>query len=123
MNQKRTLLALVSSIFFSYQAYGSIAPQMINLNMQFKSHSAVVNSELSMPMYQTAEIEKQVGKKNYLISLNPRHGKNPDEVHIEVKFLRHSNLTAFYKTEIITKINQKASFTAKGVTINLTPII
>lgn len=119
----KNLTCSLAFFALSFTAGASIAPQMINLNMQFRTHEQVVESDLAMPFYQTAEIEKKVGKKNYLISLVPKQGAMPDEVAIEIKFLRHSNNTPFYKKEIIAKLNQKTSITAKGVTINFTPVI
>jgi hypothetical protein len=127
MNYKTWLLSLLISIFFSltysFSAQSSIGPQMVNLNMQFRSHDQTIKSDLSMPLYQTAEIEKKFGKKNYLISLNPKQGKNTDEVNIEVKFLRPSNSKVFYKKDIVAKINQQTIISAKGMVIQLTPVI
>jgi hypothetical protein len=129
MNIKTRWFSLIISIFFSLGLQANIAPpsslnpQMINLNMQFRSHEQTIKSDLSMPLYQTAEIEKKFGKKNYLISLNPRQGKNVDEVNIEVKFLRPSNSKVFYKKEIVAKLNQASVISAKGMVIHLTPVI
>jgi hypothetical protein len=91
--------------------------------MQFRTMDHVVDSNLAMPFYQTAEIEKKVGKKNYLISIIPKEGANSNEIALEIKFLRHSNNLPFFKKEIIAKLNQKSTLTAKGVTINFTPVI
>ena len=127
MNYKTWLLSLLISIFFysaiSSSTQASIGPQMVNLNMQFRSHEQTIKSDLSMPLYQTAEIEKKFGKKNYLISFNPKQGKKSDEVNIEVKFLRPSNSKVFYKKEVIAKINQQTIISAKGMVIQLTPVI
>jgi hypothetical protein len=123
MNYKTWLLTLLISIFFTATAHSSIGPQMVNLNMQFRSHEQTIKSDLSMPLYQTAEIEKKFGKKNYLISFNPKQGKKSDEVNIEVKFLRPSNSKVFYKKEIVAKINQQTIISAKGMVIQLTPVI
>lgn len=123
MNKRTWLFSLLISIFFSVGASASIAPQMINLNMQFKAHDHTAKSELSMPLYQTAEIEKRMGKKNYLISFNPKEGKNPNEVTIEVKFLRPSNSKVIFKKEIVAKLNHQSIISAKGMMIELTPVI
>lgn len=123
MNNKTWLFSLLLSVFFSFGTQASIGPQMINLNMQFKAQDHTAKSDLSMPLYQTAEIEKKLGNKNYLISLNPRQGKNSNEVTIEVKFLRPSNSKVIYKKEIVAKLNQQSVISAKGMMIHLTPVI
>lgn len=123
MNNKTWLFSLLISIFFSLNTHASIGPQMVNLNMQFKAREHTAKSDLSMPLYQTAEIEKKLGNKNYLISLNPRQGKKSDEVNIEVKFLRPSNSKVIYKKEIVAKLNQQSVISAKGMMIQLTPVI
>ena len=118
---------LLISIFFAFNANASIAPvsntQMINLNMHFKAQAHSAKSELSMPLYQTAEIEKKLGKKNYLISLNPRQGKNLNEVTIEVKFLKPSNSKVIFKKEIVAKLNQQSVISSHGMMLQLTPVI
>ena len=96
---------------------------MINLNMHFKAQAHSAKSELSMPLYQTAEIEKKLGKKNYLISLNPRQGKNLNEVTIEVKFLKPSNSKVIFKKEIVAKLNQQSVISSHGMMLQLTPVI
>jgi hypothetical protein len=129
MNNKTWLFSLLISIFFSVGVKASIAPantvapQMINLNMQFKAHDHTAKSDISMPLYQTAEIEKKMGKKNYLMSFNPKEGKNPNEVTIEVKFMRPSNSKVIFKKEIVAKLNHQSVISAKGMMIELTPVI
>jgi hypothetical protein len=123
MNNKTWQFFLLTSLFFSLSASANIGPQMINLNLQFRAHDVSLKSDLSMPLYQTAEIEKKLGKKNYLISFNPRQGKNSDEVMIEIKFLRPSNSKVIYKKDIVAKLNQQSIISAKGMMIQLTPVI
>lgn len=117
---------------FSFEANASIAPsskaetipQMINLNMQFKAKNKTINSDLVMPFYQTAEIEKKFDKKNnILIEVNPRHGKNSNEVSIEMKFYKASGAKAFAKKEIIAKLGEESKITVKGMTIKVTPVL
>ncbi|MFA6238551.1 MAG: hypothetical protein WC635_14550 [Bacteriovorax sp.] len=100
------------------------APQMINLNMQFKSNNKTMTSDLAMPFYQTAALEKKFDKKNnVLIEVNPRRGKNSDEVSIEMKFYKTSGARAFAKKEIIAKLGVESKFTIKGMTVNITPVL
>ena len=97
--------------------------QMINLNLQFKSHHKTVTSELAMPYYQTAELEKTFDKKNYLIEVNPRHGKKNDEVEIEMRFYKTAGSKAFAKKEIIAKIGEESTVSIKGMTVKVTPVL
>lgn len=124
------LIAVIGSFSFKADANLSPAPltdsnpQMINLNMQFKSKSKTMKSELSMPFYQTAEIEKKFDKKNnVLIEVNPRRGKNADEVSIEMKFYKASGAKAFAKKEIIAKLGVESKISVKGMTVKVTPIL
>lgn len=121
--RKTWLLSLAISVFSSLGVHASIGPQMVNFNMQFRAQEHTIKSDLSMPLYQTAEIEKKLGNKNYLISINPREGKNANEVNIEVKFLRPSNSKVIYKKEIVAKLNQQTIISAKGMMLQLTPVI
>ena len=97
--------------------------QMINLNLQFKSHHKILTSELAMPYYQTAELEKTFDKKNYLIEVNPRHGKSNDEVEIEMRFYKTAGSKAFAKKEIIAKIGEESTVSIKGMTVKVTPVL
>ena len=97
--------------------------QMINLNLQFRSHHKTVTSELAMPYYQTAELEKTFDKKNYLIEVNPRHGKKNDEVEIEMRFYKTAGSKAFAKKEIIAKIGEESTVSIKGMTVKVTPVL
>lgn len=125
MMNKKSILLIVFFLFLTSKAFSSInaRPQMINLNMQFKSHNKVVKSDLAMPFYQTAEIEKKIDKKNVLIEVNPRLGKNDDEVSIEMKFYKSSGSKAFAKKEIIAKIGEESKISVKGLTIRVTPVL
>lgn len=98
-------------------------PQMINLNMQFKTKNATLKSDLAMPFYQKAEIEKHINNKNVLIEVNPRHGKNVNEVAIEMKFYNASGSKAFAKKEIIAKLGEESKVTVKGMTVRVTPVL
>ncbi len=123
---------LVVALMASYNSFASIAPksvavesnsQMINLNMQFKSKNKTVKSDLSMPYYQTAELEKKIDNKNVFIEVNPRKGKNSNEVEIEMKFFKSSGSKAFAKKEIIAKIGEESKISIKGLTVKVTPVL
>lgn len=117
---------------FSLKANASIAPsskadaypQMINLNMQFKANNKTMKSDLAMPFYQTAEIEKKFDKKNnVLIEVNPRRTKNSNEVSIEMRFYKASGARAFAKKEIIAKLGVESKISVKGMTVRVTPVL
>ncbi|MBC7537982.1 MAG: hypothetical protein H7281_04125 [Bacteriovorax sp.] len=107
---------------FSLEAKADTNPQMINLNMQFKAKNKTLKSDLAMPFYQTAELEKRFDNKNVLIEVNPRRGKNSNEVAIEMRFYKSSGAKAFAKKEIIAKLGEESKITIKGMTIKVTPI-
>lgn len=108
---------------FPFQAKADTNPQMINLNMQFKSKSKILKSELQMPFYQTAEFEKHFDNNNVVIEVNPRRGKNSNEVAIEMRFFKSSGAKAFAKKEIIAKLGEESKVTVKGMTIRVTPVL
>lgn len=123
---------MVLLVTFSLETIASIAPssakdsnpQMINLNMQFRAKNKTVKSELAMPFYQTAEISKSFdNKNNVLVEVNPRRGKNSDEVSIEMKFYKSSGAKAFAKKEIVAKLGHESKITVKGMTVRVTPIL
>jgi hypothetical protein len=91
--------------------------------MQFKSRNKVVKSDLAMPFYQTAELEKKVDNKNVLIEVNPRRGKNSNEVEIEMKFYKASGARAFAKKEIVAKLGEESKVSVKGLTVRVTPAL
>ena len=107
----------------SSEANSQANSQMINLNLQFRSHHKILTSELAMPYYQTAELEKSFDKKNYLIEVNPRHGKKSDEVEIEMRFFKTAGSKAFAKKEIIAKIGEESTISIKGMTVKVTPVL
>jgi hypothetical protein len=127
-------LAIFLFSTFSFYAYSSISPaiekgvstnpQMINLNMQFRAKNKTMKSELSMPFYQTAEIERKFdSSNNVFIEVNPRHGKNNNEVSIEMKFYKTSGAKAFAKKEIVAKLGEESKISVKGMTVRITPVL
>lgn len=118
---------LVSSVLLTsvntLASEGSLGSQLVNLNLHIKSKHTNSKSSLAMPFYQTAELERKIDNKNVLIELNPKHGKRPDEVAIEMKFYKASGSKAFYKKEIIAKLNQEAKVSYRGTTVRVTPVL
>ena len=76
-----------------------------------------------MPFYQTAELERKIDNKNVLIELNPKLGKKAGEVAIDLKFYKASGSKAFYKKEIIAKLNQESKISYRGTTLRVTPVL
>lgn len=124
-NKQFSFLVILIAMFgaFSNQAKADSSPQMVNLNMQFKSNNKTLKSDLSMPFYQTAELEKHFEKKNVLIEVNPRRGKNSNEVEIEMRFYKSSGAKAFAKKDIIAKLGEESKITVKGMTVRITPVL
>ena len=126
---------LVISLLSTFSSFASIAPvsksesiesnsQIINLNMQFRSHNKTMKSDLAMPYYQTAELEKKIdNKSSVLIEVNPRRGKNSNEVAIEMKFYKTAGARAYAKKEIIAKIGEESKISVKGMTVRVTPVL
>jgi hypothetical protein len=124
MNFKTWLFTFVSVV--SINAIASIAPmdpQMVNLNIQIKGKSKIVSSDLAMPFYQTAELEKKVDDKNYYFIVNPKKGKNPQEIELEVKLYNSKKSKVIAKKDFITKINQETVISMKGVMFKFTAAI
>lgn len=117
------LTALLGISSFSFEAKANTNSQMINLNMQFKANNKILKSDLVMPFYQTAAFEKHFDNKNVLIEVNPRHGKNSNEVAIELKFYKASGEKAFAKKDIIAKLGEESKITIKGMTVRVTPVL
>jgi superfamily I DNA and/or RNA helicase len=97
--------------------------QLVNLNFQIKSKNKMVKSELMMPFYQTAELERKIGDKNILIEINPRRGKKSDEISLDMKFYKASGSKAFYKKEIIAKLNEDSKVSFRGMSFKVRPVL
>lgn len=117
------MIAIFGTSLFSTISKADSDSQMINLNMKFKAKNQVLKSELAIPYYQTAELEKRFDNKNVLIEVNPRRGKNSNEVEIEMKFYKSSGARAFAKKEIIAKIGEESKISVKGMTVRVTPVL
>jgi len=104
-------------------AIASVNPnsQLVNLNLQIKSKNKITSSDLMMPFYQSAELEKMIGNRNVFIELNPKRGKLLDEISLEVKFSNASGAKAFFKKEIVAKVNQLSKISYKGITLQVKP--
>ncbi len=126
------LFLLINSVNLSasINPKASIAPsdqlnssQLVSLNLELKSKNEKVKSNLVMPFYQTAELEKKVGDKNFLIELNPKRGKNLNEIAVELKLFRQNGSRAIYKKEIIARLNEDAMISIKGLSLKVRPVI
>ena len=120
------------SLLSSFQVVAAIHPhalksdnnaQLVNLNLQLKSRNEVVKSNLMMPFYQTAELQKNIGNKNVLIEMSPRRGKNAGEISLEMKFYRSSGGRPFFKKEFIAKINEESKLSVRGLSVKVKPVI
>jgi hypothetical protein len=97
--------------------------QMVNLNLQIKTNNKLEKSNLTMPFYQTAELERKINDKNVLIEINPRRGKTADEIALELKFYKASGSKAFYKKEFIAKVNEESHISFRGMTMKVKPVL
>ena len=105
------------------QAMKLNSAQMVNLNLKIKSSGQTVKSDLMMPFYQTAEFERKFGDKNVLVEVSPKHGKNKDEISLVMKFFNSAGSKAFYKKEIIAKVNEESTVSFRGMSLRITPSI
>lgn len=130
---RKLSLIFISTFLFTSNIFASINPnptstpsanpQLISLNMQFKAKHKTVKSELLMPFYQTAELQKNIDNKPVLIEVNPKRGKNENEVAIEMKFYKSSGSKAYAKKEIIAKVGEESKISVKGLTVRVTPVL
>ena len=97
--------------------------QMVNLNLKIKSSGHTLKSNLLMPFYQTAEFERKFGDKNILVEVSPKRGKNDDEIALVMKFYKASGTKAFYKKEIMAKVNEESTVSFRGMSMRITPSI
>ena len=129
---KLKLILCSALVFTTFEANSTLNPneintqnnnQLVNLNFQITSKNKMVKSELMMPFNQTAELERKIGNKNILIEINPRRGKNIDEVALDMKFYRTAGSKAFYKKEIIAKLNENSSINFRGMSLKIKPAL
>jgi len=123
VTKKMIFSTILTSALLSNISSANVDSQMVNLNMQIKTKHKSVKTDLAMPFYQTAEIEKTIDKKNYTFEVNPKKGKNPDEIEIEVKLFNKDHSKTISKKEIVAKINKQSLISMKGITIKVTPEI
>lgn len=117
------LTALNVGAAINPQAMTANNAQMVNLNLKIKSKNQTVKSDLMMPFNQTAEFERKFGDKNVLIEMSPKHGKNSAEISLEMKFYKTAGSKAFYKKEIIAKVNEESTVSFRGMSLRITPVI
>ena len=129
-------LCYLSIALYTFEAISSINPklsavdedqlnksQLISLNLELKSKKDRVKTNLIMPFYQTAELERKVGEKNVMIELNPKKGKNNNEISVELKLFNQNSSKAFYKKEFVARLNEDSRITVKGFSLKVRPII
>lgn len=114
---------LFLSILTSMQVLAAIqsGSQIVNLNLSFKAKHKSVKSNLAMPFYQTAELEKTIDNKDYYFEINPKKGKNSEEIELDVRLFNKDKSKSIAHKEITIKINEEAKVSMKGVTIKIRP--
>ena len=117
------LTALNVGAAINPQAMNATNAQMVNLNLKIKSKNQTVKSDMVMPFNQTAEFERKFGDNNVLIEMSPKHGKNSAEISLEMKFYKSAGSKAFYKKEIIAKVNEESTISFRGMSLRITPVI
>ncbi|MBC7714244.1 MAG: hypothetical protein H7177_12950 [Rhizobacter sp.] len=117
------LTAFNLSAAINPQAMNAQNAQMVNLNLKIKSNNQTVKSDLMMPFYQLASFERKFGSKNVLIEMSPKHGKNADEIALEMRFYKVAGAKAFYKKDIIAKIGEESHVSFRGMSLKVTPVL
>lgn len=115
------LKSLLTSLVFivSFATFADIDPQLVKMNLQIKSKKDTHKSDLSMPYYQKAEYQN----KDYVIELNPRKGKNRDEILISYRLVRAKNGRAIKTGEEVASTNRPLNISAKGLNVKIAPIL
>ncbi len=108
------ILILTSKIIFA-----DIDPQIVKMNLQIKSKKENHNSELAMPYYQKAELEN----KDYVIELNPRKGKNKDEILLGYKLIKTKSGKSVKSGEVVLTSNKPLNVQAKGLSFKVAPVL
>lgn len=123
MSKLATVFTLLTLSFSAFSAIDSVDAQMVNLNIQIKGKKKAVKTDLAMPFYQTAELEKKIDNKDLMFEVNPKKGKSSDEVELEVRLLNKKGSKVIAKKEIVARINKESTISMKGVTFKVTPAI
>lgn len=97
--------------------------QLVTLNLQLKSNNKLLKSELLMPFYQKAEFEKKIEGKKIFIEMTPRYGKNSNEISLELKLFKKLGARAFYKKDLVAKINEELLVKFKGASLKIKPLL
>ncbi len=107
------------ALAFSLSAMADIDPQLVKMNLQIKSKKDTHKSDLSMPFYQKAEYLN----KEYVIELNPRKGKNRDEILLSYRVVKAKNGKSVKSGEAVVSSNKPLSFSAKGLSVKVAPVL
>lgn len=114
----KTLL-LTSLFALCTSTFAEIDPQLVKMNLQIKSKKSTHKSELAMPFYQKAEFLKN----DYLIELNPKRGKNKDEILLGYKVLRAKNGRSVKSGEAVISSSRSLNISAKGLNLKVAPVL
>lgn len=87
-----------------------------------KSRGLTNRSDLVMPLYQKAELERRLNNKDYKIELEPKLGKNPNDVIFNVKVSKISDGHKVLANKVIkTQMNQETVLNVKGMVLEIKP--
>lgn len=121
MKKTRLFFVLVLSLF-SQLAISSISPQLVNLNLEFVGKRGQIKSDLTIPFYQVAELEKNLDNKIHSIEINPKKTLDPKVVELEIRYQVGKGLKPL-KKKIEVKINEMTKISLRGMTLKVTPTI
>lgn len=115
------LKSLLTALFFTANiaTFADIDPQLVKMNLQIKSKKDTHKSDLSMPFYQKAEYLN----KDYVIELNPRKGKNRDEILLGYRVVRAKNGRSVKSGEAVVSSSKPLNISAKGLNVKVAPVL
>lgn len=97
--------------------------QIVNLNFKVTQNKDSFSSDLAMPFYQKAEVERALGDKKYLIEFSTKRGKKDDEVAIEMRLKHSKSKIVLMKKNFTAKLNEYSKIKSHGLNIDLRPEI
>ncbi len=122
MKIQGSMISLVLFGFLSFsstQVLAEIDSQIVKMNLQIKSKKDTHKSDLTMPFYQVAEYQN----KDYVIELNPRKGKNADEVLLSYKVIKAKNGRSVKSGEAVLTSNKPLNIKAPGVSLKVASVL
>ncbi len=119
----KTGLFLVLILFlFNQLTFSAISPQLINLNLEFKGKKDQIKSDLTVPFYQKAELEKSLDHKLHSIEIHPKKTLDPKVVELEIRYQLGKGSKPL-KKKLEVKLNESTKISLKGMTLKVTPTI